>query len=796
MKRCVGFFIFILNSFPGVGQNQFTEQLQKEFYDYQTNHLQEKLFVHTDKTFYLAGETIWFKIYSVDESFHRPLPVSSIAYIELISKEDKPVMQVKVRMKGGTGNGFLSLPGSIPSGNYLFRAYTAWMKNFPPDYYYHQTLTVVNTLRGKSPADSSGHAMAEIQFFPEGGNLVNGLNSTIGFKISDRAGNGIDGKGAIVNQQKDTIVRFESFHNGMGRFQLTPQRSETYYAVLNAGDSMITRKLPDASSEGLAMQLSQQEMGKIKISVHGSEKFANSRVYLFAHTRHRIKNVQTAKLDKGEAVFFVNKKELGDGISTFTLFNESGQPACERLFFKRPAENLLIGVKADRENYIPRSQVHIDLATKDSSGAPAIANMSLSVFLLDSLQSIPKENIISYLYLSSDLKGRIEDPEYYFTHKGAESDEAIDNLLLTQGWRRFKWNDVFKYPKPAFEFLPETEGPVIYGKLVHKTTGLPAQNISYNLTVPGPDFAFCNATSHQNGSILFTFKNTYGNNALILQPANPADSDYRIDIKGAYADKYAPFPLSDLSISRVYENSLLRRSIGNQVENAYATGLKHQFIKNTISDSTAFYGRPDLLYYLDNYTRFVTMEEVLREYVGDVRVRKEGNKFRFRVRNLLFNTFFDDDPLILLDGLPVHDASRIVALDPLKIRKIEVVSHKFFTGPAIVEGIVSVQSYDGAQGATQLDPDAFVLEYDGLQRQREFYSPVYAAEDQQQSPVPDYRNVLLWLPNLNSGQDGRKQISFYTSDMKGKFAVVVEGISPGGFPGSAVTTFEVGSPAK
>jgi hypothetical protein len=791
MKRCVGLYLLLLCWFCGKAQNQFTGQLQKAFYDYQTNHLQEKLYVHTDKTFYLAGETIWFKIYSVDESFHRPLSVSSIAYIELIGREERPVIQVKVQMKGGTGNGAITLPASIPSGNYLFRAYTSWMKNFPADFFYKQTVSIVNTLRGRLPGDSARTSTAEIQFFPEGGNLVNGLTSVVGFKISGKQGTGLHGKGAIFNQQKDTLVRFESFYNGMGRFQFTPQKNETYYAVVKIGDSSIIRKLPDAMEEGLTLHMSEPEKDKIKISVLGSTEFANSRVYLFSHTRHVIKNVQTGQLNRGTAVFFVNKNDLGEGISTFTLFNASEQPVCERLIFRRPEKRLLIGLSTNQENYSSRKEVNVDLTTTDSSGLPLPANMSLSVFLLDSLQCLPEENIVSYLYLTSELKGRIESPDYYFNRTDDSSDLAVDNLLMTQGWRRFKWSAVLQAGKPEFEFLPETEGPVITGKIVNKSNGLAAKDIAYNLTVPGKDFAFSNARSNADGNIWFTFRSTYKSNAIILQPANISDSDFRIDVMSPYADKYVTYPLGPVPISREYEKTLLRRSISTQVENTYRIDKKHRYIKVSDPDSTAFFGKPDLYYYLDDYTRFVTMEEVLREYVDDVRVRREGDKFRFRVRNLLFNTFFDEDPLLLVDGLPVSDASRVVALDPLKIRKIEVVSRKFFTGSAIVDGIVSVESYDGSLGATLLDPNAFVLEYDGLQQQREFYSPVYSIADQQLSPVPDYRNVLQWSPQLISGQNGKKQVSFYTADLKGKFAIVVEGISPEGQMGFAITTFQV-----
>src|ERR1700712_2221044 len=147
MKRCVGLFIFLLLGSLIHAQNQPPDNLQQQFNIYQSGNLQEKLYVHTDKTFYLAGETIWFKIYAVDASFHKPLSTSSIAYIEILNKDLKPVIQSKVLMSAGNGNGSVAIPGFLPSGNYVLRAYTNWMKNFSPEFYYEHTLHIVNTLK-------------------------------------------------------------------------------------------------------------------------------------------------------------------------------------------------------------------------------------------------------------------------------------------------------------------------------------------------------------------------------------------------------------------------------------------------------------------------------------------------------------------------------------------------------------------------------------------------------------------------------------------------------------------------
>ena len=175
-------------------------------------------------------------------------------------------------------------------------------------------------------------------------------------------------------------------------------------------------------------------------------------------------------------------------------------------------------------------------------------------------------------------------------------------------------------------------------------------------------------------------------------------------------------------------------------------------------DTTSFYGKPDRYFNLDEFTRFQTMEEVLREYIDDVRVRKDGDKYNFKVRNKLFNTYFEEDPLILLDGIPISDASKIIALDPQKIKRIEVVTHNYYIGSSVFAGIVNVKSYSGEIGATQIDPNSLVVEFEGLQQQREFYSPQYSSSEAEESHIPDFRNVLYWAPQIITGSDGKSQI--------------------------------------
>ena len=774
-------------------QDAVAESLTAAFDRYP--HRQEKLFVHVDKSLYLAGEIVWFKIYDVDAGDNTPLSISGIAYVELVDKDQKAILQQKIEVNKGTGDGSLRIPSSIPSGRYLFRAYTGWMKNFSPDFYYRQELTIINTLANEPSVDSAHRADAHIQFFPEGGNLVNGLPSTIAFKATAPSCSGV-----IIDQNKDTVARFNSHRFAMGHFQFTPARGNTYTALVTTPSGTITEKLPTAYDDGLVMHLEDIDGRHLQVTVRSSSTPADPTLYLFVHTRHRIRSVQASRLTNNQTTFTVDKDSLDDGISHITLFTAARIPVCERLYCKQPEKQLHIDVNT-RPSAATRTRLDVDLATADPSGRPMPADLSLSVFLTDSLEPLPGENIVSYLLLRSDLQGKIESPQSYFADKDPATIEALDDLMLTQGWSRFRWEDMLREKKPVFEFLPESNGPVIHARLIDKTTGKPpSPRIGY-LTVPGRDFKLATAMSHEDGSLFFHVDRFYGNHEIIIQTNTTVDSNYRIDVTNPFSDRFAPQPeassaaASDapavFSSTPEWKDQLLNRSIGVQAENAYRLGEKNRFIAAPARDTTSFYGAADRQYKLDDYTRFVTMDEVIREFVENVRVRQQSGKTIFRVRNILFNLFFEDDPLLLIDGLPVFNGAKMIDINPLKIQKIDVVSHRYFLGPSITDGIVSFRSYNGDLGGYQLDPSAVVVQYNGLQEHREFYAPAYETEAQTQSPLPDLRNQLLWRPDIVTDSAGSQRLSLYTSDMTGTFAIVVQGLTADGSMGYSIKKFTV-----
>jgi hypothetical protein len=425
-------------------------------------------------------------------------------------------------------------------------------------------------------------------------------------------------------------------------------------------------------------------------------------------------------------------------------------------------------------------------STVDPGGKPLNAEMSMAVYRVDSLQGIDHSNIFNYLWLNSELKGTIEEPDYYFKNVTAETDEALDNLMLTQGWRRFQWSQVLENKPSEFNFLPEYYGHIISAKVVNTGNGTPAADILTYLGVSGKRVQVYTSRSDSSGRLMYYTKNFYGANEIVVQTNQEIDSTYRIDILTPFSDQYSKTPLPAFNFNTRMANALQAHSLGIQVLNIYSGNMIKRFYDPLI-DTSAFYGKPYKTYKLDDYTRFTTMEEDLREYVTEDNIVKTKGRFHIKVLN--DRGFLDGgDPLVILDGVPVFNIDKIFTVDPLKVSKLEVVRDRYFYGPSEEEGIFSFTTYKGDLGGVELDPHAIVMDYEGMQIRREFYSPVYDNAAEIASRIPDFRNLLYWSPSVNT-QGG--QASFYTSDQPGKYVGVIQGLTANGDAGSQYFTFEV-----
>jgi hypothetical protein len=772
-----------LLAFYNCTQAQNSVSFERDFTRYKRINLTEKIYAHTDKNFYVTGELLWFKLYAVDGS-NKPFGLSKVAYVDVLDANRNAVMQGKIALNEGSGNGSFYVPLTLTNGNYRLRAYTSWMKNIGPEAYFEKVITIVNPL--KAPDISPGKAVAsayDVQFFPEGGDLVKGLTSKVAFKITGADGKGAALKGAVINQQNDTIVRFSPLKFGMGTFMFTPVAGNTYRAVIQIpGGRPLYKNLPVTKNEGYVLQVADAS-NVLNISVKSNT--GTPTAYCITYSGERVADAQT--LGSGNNQFTIAKSKLAEGANHITVFNSNRQPVAERLYFKRPAAKpLAVNATTGQQQYGMRRPVNLNITTADASRATA-ANLSVAVYRADSLQKGDVASIYNYLWLGAELKGSIEMPDYYFSAADRQTDEALDNLMLTQGWRRFNWEQVLNTAyKPAY--LPEYTGHLITGRLTDSVTNKPTPGITAYLSAPGKYADLYAAQSDSAGKLLFEPRNFYGPKEIILQTNTRQDSTYKIELQSPFDERVTERPMPALQLNPVAETDLKNYNLSMQLQNVYAGDKLRRYYSPGI-DSVSFYVKPYKSYQLEDFTRFTTMEEVLREYVTDISVTSRQR--HFHIRTIDQNSYLQDEPLVMLDGIPIFNIDRTFALDPLKVKKLEVIRNRYFYGPTAFEGILSFTTYKGDLGGFEIDPHAVILDYEGMQLQREFYSPVYGTTQQLNSRLPDFRNVLYWEPNAGTNAQGKSTLQFYTSDLPGRYIISIEGITPNGDAGSKVLYFEV-----
>jgi hypothetical protein len=774
-----------------LAQDPFLNKLTTSLYAHEAIESKEKIYIQTDKSFYISGEILWFKSYVVDASRNRIFSLSKVAYVEVLNRDSKPILQGKILLQKGIGSGSFFIPLSLPTGTYKIRAYTNWMKNFGADYYFEKNITIANTMKRSQDTLEQKPAAIDIQFFPEGGNLVEGIPAVVGFKAIDENGKGVNVDGDIVDQDKTMVAHFQSGLFGMGHFEINPSAGKQYKAYVRIGSNQLTvANFPGVSQKGYTLKVV-SDQNNLTISATSNYEGDNKPLYLLIHTRGLSKYANSLLLDHGKGSVTIPLSTLGEGISSITLFNANQQAVCERLYFRMPSA-LDLSAQSEMEEYQSRKKItthiHLNKPILDSSTS---ANLAMSVFRIDSLQNEAGSDIRAYLYLSSDIRGNIEHPEYYFTHQGEQYQSAIENLMLTQGWRRFKWDEVLQNADPVFEYIPEWTGHLVNARITDRLSGQPLENQGVYLAGPGIKSQLAGCVSNKNGQLLFDLPHLLGSNVIVLQAENRTDSNYRIDVSNPFSEKFSSSHYPAFKMNSTLKSDLEFYNIGTQVQNVYLLSNLIKLKAPIYSDSTSFYGEPDKKFYLDDYTRFNTMEEVVREYITGVSVHRGKDRYTFRLLNDPQKLFFDQDPLIVLDGVPIFDATEVMSLDPLKIKKIEVVNHKFFLGSVVASGIFALYSYNNDMAGLQMNSRALILDYDGLQLQREFYSPKYNASQNSSKRVPDFRNVLAWEPNIEIGKSGEAEINFYSSDRKGKYMGVVEGIDQNGVAGSTRFYFEV-----
>ncbi|WP_191859480.1 hypothetical protein [Hanstruepera ponticola] len=323
--------------------------------------------------------------------------------------------------------------------------------------------------------------------------------------------------------------------------------------------------------------------------------------------------------------------------------------------------------------------------------------------------------------------------------------------------------------------LPELRGEIISGNLVSKNSE-PVGNIPVSLTFSGDNAIFKNANTNDRGQFYFIVNDDYGNRPLNIVVQHKNRENYEIRINSKEFNSYNQLNFNNLSLGDDLKEWLENESVFNQIENAYFS-VKADSIQ-PIKANKDFFNPIQTVYHLDDYTRFKTVKEIFTEIITTASISKKDSVFQFNVPDLVNIDFNRDlnylDPLVLADGFLIQNNDEIINYKTSNIESINTITGQYIYGSNLYNGIISFKTYDGDFKIDSEGNNAMVLDYPVIIPRKIYYQPNYE-NNNALNRIPDYRKQLLWLPNLLlSGED---VITFYTSDNKGLFEILLQSIS-------------------
>lgn len=455
------------------------EQYMNQAQTFADNYPREKAYLHFDNTSYYVGDTIWFKAYvtlaekQVFSSISRPL------YVELVDQAGHVTDKQIIKLSQGEGSGQFVLPQSMLSGYYEVRAYTRWMLAFSDPQYFSRTLPIyqlshsdqlersISTYELSPSMEKRPEETREklsLRFFPEGGQLVEGVTSQVAFKAESKNEGNLQLSGTLYTKEGQEITSFETLHDGMGAFEYTPSALPAI-AKVNFQGKKYEFALPKALPSGYVLKVD-NNAGAISVTVSCNAATPQDTLAVFISHQGRPHAYQLIQCQANEPQqFTVLSRKLPAGVLQISLLNRAGNTLCDRFVFASPRAPLQISPKGLKEIYAPYAPIRCELQLNNAIGEPMPGKLSVSI--RDAVRSDYMEydnNIFTDLLLTSDLKGYIHQPGYYFTESSLRKQKELDILLMVHGWRKYDMTQQIGISPFTPLQLPESQ-LVLYGQV-------------------------------------------------------------------------------------------------------------------------------------------------------------------------------------------------------------------------------------------------------------------------------------------------------------------------------------------
>ncbi|MGY5353694.1 hypothetical protein [Wenyingzhuangia sp. IMCC45467] len=658
----------------------------------------------------------------------------------------------------------------------------------------------------------------DLQFFPEGGKLVNGLTSKLAFKALDYNNKGKQITGTIVDQNNNIIMPFQSNTLGMGVTFLTPALNKKYYAVVKGTDNVEYKyPLPEINKTGVVLNV-KEVADFIVLSLETNQQNQEA-----LHVKAQVRGVV---YDEFEMLFKNNKvgagiekAKLPEGIVKFTITNLSNQIVAERLFFNyRENKRIKINTTLSKSKFKQRDKTAITINTK-SIDSTIKTNLSVLVINKEQLgkENSLRSNILSYFLLNSELKGTIENPNAYFDIKNKRRKQDVDALLLTQGWSNYKYeNTAFS---TNFKFSPE-KGLTISGRIKNQWFSKSKLKKPVELTaVYGPlnvDIQTIDSTGGFNIKLDDYYKDEF-KVAMQTKDEKGKKKDYNIELASYKTPvinykKTENVKLADSTILYVKENILRKQQEEKiklakgiiELEEVKLTGYNMTPARQIMKEK---YGLPDLVIENEELLRKAPtwhygITSVLNAVYPDEGIEviyKDGNEFEFGGDEISLYGY--DCTFVLIDGKPRRIPIPLNTIPLEEIKSFELIKDPTFNGEDVWDvekgmclrvAIVNIYTYAG-KGENYISRNKGIEKFNakGFTPKREFYAPKHESLNPEDWNIPDLRSVVHWEPNVTTDEIGEAKVEYYNGDNTGEILIVVEGVNQKGRFGYYETSYQI-----
>lgn len=646
----------------------------------------------------------------------------------------------------------------------------------------------------------------DLQFMPEGGKLIAGQQTNIAFKALNEDGYGVAISGKIYNSKQQEITSFTTTHAGMGTFNLTPENAETYTARIPLPDEKYqTYQLPSVESSGITLNVTNRfksDSCEIILTPTPDIVAANQTYYLIGMARNVVCWGALVKFTKGQFQFALNKEVFPSGIVRLILMNENKVGLNERMFYNDRDDQLKIQLESDKSEYLQRDSISLSMKVSDNTGKPIRGSFSLAVTDNGQVKkdSIAERSIVSYMLLTSDLKGNVEDPGYYDdAATRPEKWQHLNHLLMAQGWASYDWNEVFKPVKPLIysseeEFLIKGKVTNAFNKPVAKSAiTLFSKNpllVLENITDDYGHFIFKGVAPIDTPTYFISAKNKRGKSfnvgiemdefkAPIFSPVNNSIVPWFVNIDTS----------TYLTVNNrvALKKEQLRVTGGNLLKEVVINAKK--VIKG--SKNLNGPGGADIIIDEEQLKKAgrATLGDLLSKNVKGFGIRADKTgQLHYKVHSMFVHLVIDgiNTEFFILPETPIYqylkdifdyyDAEEIKGIEVMVGGRYQMSYTSTYLKPMDVpwdHAFIEVTTRGGKGPFLKKSVGTYLYKPMPFITPKEFYSPKYTAGNI--SDMSDIRSTIYWTPNIITDKDGKATISFYAADNPGNYTVIVEG---------------------